>query len=44
VTILIAIFVHYAPNKMGECLLLTFQNRSLIRKVFRKFSLHSAGP
>jgi hypothetical protein len=45
VTILTAIFVHYAPKK-EQVLLLTFQNRSLaalIRDVFRKFCLYSAG-
>jgi len=42
VTILIATFIYYAPKK-GWVLLLTFQNRGLIRKVFRKFILHSAG-
>jgi len=29
-------------QEMGQGLLLTFQNRILIRKVFRKFSLQSA--
>ena len=40
-SILIAIFLHYAP-KEGQVLLLTFQNQSIVRAVLKNVGL-SAG-